>query len=298
MRPRLCVYLSGGLGNQMFQYATARALALNSNADLLIDSWSGFVRDKEYKRSFELGRLRIQAQRVGVWDQVRLWGYKLQVRLCRLKPAMYTTRWYGNFFYETEFLFQQGVYRQEIVSTTWLIGYWQSPKYFDSYRRSIQQELLPSTPTDQRFISLGLDIDSCDSVALGIRLYEESADPSAHALAGQVKTKDEINDAIKRLCTARPHARFYVFCTHRAVALSKLNLPADSVFVTADDGYDDAVNNLWLLTRCKHHIFTNSSYYWWGAWLSEGIHKKEEQLIYAADNFINIDGFCDHWRRF
>lgn len=295
---RLCVQLSGGLGNQMFQYAAARSLALHCEVECLLDPFSGFIRDKQYKRRFELGRLPIKRNMVGIGDQIRLWVYRAHTKVSRLTRQLYDAHWYGDFINETAFKFHASVLQQKLTGHTWMLGYWQSPRYFDLYAQQIQQELQPPKPRNISFTSLAARIDSSESVALGVRLYEESNSPGAHALAGKVKTIDDINSAIARLRTTRPQTRFYVFCTHRAEALHKLNLPADTVFVTADEGYDDAVDSLWLLTRCKHHIFTNSSYYWWGAWLSQGAHKKEEQLIYAADNFINVDGLCDHWLRF
>jgi len=295
---RLCLQLSGGLGNQMFQYATARSIALNNDAECLIDPLSGFIRDKQYKRRFELARLPIKLNTVGIWDQIRLWVYRVHARFSHRIRSVYDAYWYGDFIHETEFKFHSILLKKKLTGSAWMLGYWQSPNYFNSHANQIRQELQPPVPKNPVFTSLATQIALSESVALSVRLYEESDDPSAHALAGKVKTIEDINSAIARLHAACPNARFYVFCTHRAQVLNKLNLPADTVFVTADDGYDDAVDSLWLLTRCKHHIFTNSSYYWWGAWLSHGFHKQEEQLIYAADNFINVDGLCDHWFRF
>lgn len=40
--PKLIVQLNGGLGNQMFQYACARSLALRNGLELVLDDWSGF----------------------------------------------------------------------------------------------------------------------------------------------------------------------------------------------------------------------------------------------------------------
>ena len=295
---RLCVQLSGGLGNQMFQYAVARSLALHGEAECLLDPLSGFIRDKQYKRRFELARLPITRKMVGIGDQIRLWVYRAHARVSPLTRQICDAHWYGDFIYEIEFKFHANLLQKKFTNNTWILGYWQSPKYFDLYAKQIRQELQPPASKNISFISIAAQIDSSESVALGLRLYEESDNPGAHGLAGKVKTTDDINGAIVRVRDARPNAKFYVFCTHRAAVLDRLSLPADTVFVTADGGYDDAVDSLWLLTRCKHHIFTNSSYYWWGAWLSQGIHKKEEQLIYAADNFINVDGLCDHWHRF
>jgi hypothetical protein len=282
----------------MFQYAAGRAIAKNSNAELVLDQWSGFARDYQYKRAFQLSNLKVVARGASRLERSAIWLYRLENKVISSSPLVHEHRFYSDFIIERNFSFAEEVLTKAITRDAWLIGYWQSPKYFDAYAELLRHELMPRHPTDQNFIELDLLISQSDSVALGIRLYEESKNPADHALLGKVKSVEDINRAIDRVRSVRPKARFFVFCTHRSEELKKLNLPVDTIFVTPDDGYSDPIDCLWLLTRCKHHIFTNSSYYWWGAWLSHAIHNKDEQLIYAADNFINIDGLCEHWSRF
>jgi hypothetical protein len=109
-----------------------------------------------------------------------------------------------------------------------------------------------------------------------------------------MKTMADVNAAISRLLALQPNAQFFVFCSHHSPILSELNLPDSTTFVTPDEGYEGTIECLWLLAQCKHHIFTNSSYYWWGAWLSQGVYSAnfQSQYIFAADNFINHDGLC------
>jgi hypothetical protein len=294
----LYVQLSGGLGNQMFQYATSRACAVNNGFDLRLDDYSGFVYDKQYKRTYALGVLPISGKTINQIECVPLWFFRAQNKLCGLKPGLKQSRWYGTFFTEQTWIYHNALLGLDPEKNCWLVGYWQSHKYFQNYEDLIQIELMPSKPKDRNFERLAAIMRGSESVAIGVRLYEESKNPSDHALLGRVKSIGEINQAILKVQDQRPNARFFIFCTHRSAVLSKLKIPSNSVFVTPEDGFVDAVDTLWLLTRCKHHIFTNSSYYWWGAWLSHAVHKKKEQLIYAADNFINVDGLCDHWQRF
>lgn len=296
--PKLCVQLTGGLGNQMFQYATGRALTINQNIDLALDTWSGFVRDKQYRRNYELSALPIDAAEVGLSERAALWLYRVANRPLSATDDTLQLRWYADFYVEREFVFDAELATAVFRRLTWLIGYWQSPKYFENHRSRLQTELMPNRPHSKKFQELGQYMQRCESVALGVRLYEESKNPESHSHLGRLKTVNDINGAIKRLTDARNPLQFFVFCTHRSSIFDQLVLPKNTIFVTPDDGYIDSVDCMWLLTLCKHHIFTNSSYYWWGAWLSEAIHTKEEQLIFAADNFINTDGLCDHWQRF
>jgi hypothetical protein len=294
----LYVQLSGGLGNQMFQYATSRAYAIEKGLDLKLDEHSGFVNDKQYKRTYSLGVLPITGKSINQIERVPLWLFRIQNKLCGLKSGLKQLRWYGVFFTEHKWIYHGAEIELDTSKNFWLIGYWQSHKYFQNYEGLIQRELMPPKPRGRNFVKLASNMQASDSVAIGVRLYEESENPSAHALHGRVKSVEEINQAILRVQEQRPNAKFFIFCTHRSTLLNKLKVPGNSIFVTPEDGFIDAAETLWLITRCKHHIFTNSSYYWWGAWLSHAVHKKEEQLIYAADNFINVDGLCDHWLRF
>lgn len=293
-------YLNGGLGNQMFQYATARALALRTGAELVLDTWSGFIRDNQYHRSYELQYLPIQARVATALERVPIWLFRAENRIFGVNLNLFQHRIYGSFTLESELRFFEEMLHDRREAATWLVGYWQSPLYFQDYTKLLLAELMPPQPTQKRFVDLGRVLRETESVALGIRLYEESANPTAHAKDGQMKTVAEVNAAIERLLALQPNAKLFIFCTHRSPILEKLNLPDSAMFLTHDDGYDGTIERLWLLAQCKHHIFTNSSYYWWGAWLSQILYSSINQCqhIFAADNFINQDGLCAKWDKF
>lgn len=294
------IYLNGGLGNQMFQYATARALALRTGAVLVVDAWSGFVRDYQYHRSYELNYFPIQARVATALERVPIWLFRAENKLRHQAHNLIQKRLYGNFLVENEFRFIEDIIHYRHAASTWLVGYWQSPLYFQDYAEILCAELMPPQPTQKRFLEIGQLLRETESVALGIRLYEESLDPTAHAKDGLMKTVAQVNAAIARLLTLQPRAKLFLFCTHRSPILAELNLPDSTVFLTHDDGYEGTTERLWLLTQCKHHIFTNSSYYWWGAWLSHCLYSSTDQYqhIFAADNFINQDGFGAEWEKF
>jgi hypothetical protein len=294
----LIVYLNGGLGNQMFQYAAGRAMALSNGAALVLDTWSGFIRDYQYRRHYELDALPVQARQATAGERLPILLYRLENKLHNPYFDTNQKRMYGQFLVEKELRFLPEISTTSVSNKAWLVGYWQSPLYFEKYAATLQNELMPPAPTTEKFLELGAAIRAADSVALGVRLYEESADPAAHAREGKIKSTADINQAIERLLAQRPSAKFFVFCTHRSQALLELKLPENTVFATHDDGYVGTIERLWLLSQCRHHIITNSSYYWWGAWLSRSLNKRERQLVFAADNFINEDGICSDWERF
>ena len=180
----------------------------------------------------------------------------------------------------------------------WMIGYWQSPLYFSQHTDVLLSELLPRPSTSKLFQNAAKQICDSESVALGIRLYEESSASNNQSLTSSFKSSAQLQEQINRVLAQRPDVKFFIFCTHRSSLLFELHLPPNTVFLTSDLGYTDPIDTLWLLSLCKHHIFTNSSFYWWGAWLSQHVHLSNQQLIIGADNFFNSDSLCSTWQNF
>lgn len=295
---RINAVLSGGLGNQMFQYAAARALALRTGAELRLDTWSGFARDYEYRRQFELASLPIRGRTLSRFQSLPVLASGLHRRVFASRPSAVKDYWYGRFIDDTPDRYVPDLEKSLSSRTTWLRGYWQSPKYFEDFAQQIYRELCPSAPADPRFLTLGDEMAETESVALGIRLYEESSDPSAHARDRTHKTVKDLRQAIATMHLECPSAKWFVFCTHHSPILGELALPGTPRFVTHDEGYEGSLERLWLLSRCRHHVFNNSTFYWWGAWLSGADSGSQRQYVLAANNFVNKDSICAGWSTF
>lgn len=300
---KLVVELNGGLGNQMFQYANARSIALQNNLELVIDDWSGFYRDFLYRRKFELNSLPIKG-RLARFNEKIPFLYVNFLNKINIKFNLTNKFVFGNFIQEQLNLkansrnYQPRFQKINLNHNTWLRGHWQSHYYFEKYKNLILDELTPDPPNKKNFRSISKEILNSESVALGIRVYEESKNPEAHALKKKTKNFFDINQVINKVIKKYPNLRFFVFCTQRFDFFERINLPDNSVFVTHDDGFEGSIERMWLLTQCKHHIFNNSSFYWWGAWLSSKNYQANKQIIYAADNFVNYDGYPKNWKKF
>ncbi len=285
----------------MFQYAAARALCVRLRGELVLDTWSGFVRDTVYHRSYELGAFPIKARNATAWERFPFWVDRALQRLSRksgFRSAQSSAGSYRHRLNEDRHCFLPGLAETNFALPIWMTGYWQSPRYFETITDLIASELSPPQPKDPALLRLGAEMRNCPSVAVGIRLYEESPNPKAQSNNGNLKGPADVNGALVEIAAAVPCARYYVFCTHRADFINALALPAKTKLVTAADGYQNATDTLWLLSQCHHHIFTNSSFYWWGAWLSEQAARDYRPIIFAANNFSNIDTVPANWRSF
>ncbi|MAR08798.1 MAG: hypothetical protein CL681_02330 [Blastopirellula sp.] len=321
--PRRSVYclLSGGLGNQMFQYATARALALSHNAVLYLDIRSRFINDLIYNRTFMLSQFPI----IGL-TSAPFWihlSYKILKFFQKLRgclevlfvaipwlPCSTTissagivkTNLFGaELFQERDFFFHPELV-SSIKSLRILSGYWQSPAYFLEFSSQIRAELFPPTPTNTEILRLGAHFRDNQTLAIGVRLYEESPDSWKNAHKGRQKSLLSLSKVVSRFKSDNPGLVTAVFCTHHSPLINQyLDVDNMTHLVFPEYGFSDPVDTMWLLSQCKHHIFLNSSFYWWGAWLSSGVHPLDSDnpsLVCAADNFINQDSYVPEWCRF
>ncbi len=293
--PAVIVQLRGGLGNQMFQYAAGRALAIRNSAELYVDATSGFTRDKVYKRTFELGLMPIAAKKADLGRRLPYWLEKIRERITTSSPGIVQKRVWGTLIREESLIFEPRIAAFTEFDNAWMNGYWQSESYFSDCYHLINRELNPPTPRDAKFLALDEQIISCNSVAVGIRLFEEVPGASKSGVGG-VTPAEFYTQAATKLAQTVVNPVFFVFCTTQSPILEKLQLPGPVHYITHENGYTGALSRLWLLSHCRHHIISNSSLYWWGAWLAE--RRNPATQIFASDLFVNRDSVPGRWKSF
>lgn len=290
----LIVCLKGGLGNQMFQYAAGRAFAIQKGMQLVLDVRTGFVRDKTYRRRFMLSELPVTVRYANRLQQLPFWYERARNRVLSISPKLVQERPWGIYLCETETKYHTAVAQIGCATTIFMEGFWQSEKYFADYRELLRKELTPSVPSDDLYLSTARKIEECNSVSVGVRLFEEVPGASKHGVGGLVPYSF-YGKAADRIAEEVNDPTFFVFCTKKNGVSGKLHLPGKVYYVTHDDGYIDTMKLLWLISRCRHHILSNSSFYWWGAWLSEQNFTSINKVIIASDKFVNSDCIPSRW---
>ena len=247
--------VKGGLGNQLFVYAAARALALRTNRDLLLDTHRGYTNDT-YGRSYRLDRFPIRAEPMP--EEWRI-APTLKHPLHKLKRAWNKLLSRDRRSYLAEHHQQdesQLTALQPKADRITLLGYWQSEAYFADRAEVIRRELRPPAPTDARNLQLAKEMENSDSVFLHVRRVRY--DPRL--------ASDYYQAAIRHIRQCFPNARFYLFGDDLAWPRSQLDFGGSEV-VEVNHNSDNELADLWLMSRCRHAIAANSSFSWWGAWL-------------------------------
>jgi hypothetical protein len=280
----IVVQLNGGLGNQLFQYALGRKLALDRSSDLRFDLRSFHYQGREYKLdhfnifgcpadSLELGR--------------ELWWEK-RTKLTRLLEYLNNLRPYylRHKIFESSIVFDKNILRAP--RNVYLAGYWQSEKYFKDIRRTLQKEITLKKPLSPESLQLQNRILACESASLHIRRGDYVSNPCANETHG-VLPIEYYYKAINLISNYIQSPEFFIFSEDIPWAKENLRTREKVNFVEHNASEKDC-EDLVLMANCKYHIIANSSFSWWGAWLCEYPGKK----IIAPQRWyqIKIDA-CD-----
>src|SRR6185295_5692005 len=75
-------------------------------------------------------------------------------------------------------------------------------------------------------------------------------------------------EGIKKILQQSSDASLYIFSDDISWTKENLSFPLPTTFVdhtSAETAHED----LYLMTLCRHSITANSTFSWWGAWLSD-----------------------------
>ena len=295
---KVILEVKGGLGNQMFQYAAARSLALELGADLLIERKLGFLLDRQYQRKFELHKLPIKFSESTFSDSYPFYFDRL-ISFAARRTSNREIEWKSkSYIFERNSSYIDLSEADFSEQRYWLSGYFQDPRYFSLHKEFILSELSPPMPSENSYLEIAKLADDFTLIALGIRMFEESSSPGAHSRNGENKEVKDYKFVLSKLLNTVPNPRILVFTTREFDFLDSLNLPLDTIFINGDRDFHSGVDILWLLSKCRHHVFNNSTFYWWGATLSQNNYRSKEQQIYCSNNFLNPEIAYSHWKTF
>jgi hypothetical protein len=281
VKKKLFVRLKGGYGNQLFIYAFGMALAEKTGKELIIDNMSGFgSAADEYKSEYGLDGLGIKDKLIGQ----TIFKYFLANKY---------------FWYLAKKInishFEESSDKYKDVSKSkkqFFEGYWQSSLYFDDYREQLRKNLLVKK-TDKISISNYKKriLESKNSVAIGMRFYEETMSASQHHM---VKDDTYYCNAIELLEKRVSRPKYFVFSTDikRAKKIIDSCGDKDVVYIDPIRAKDNAKYDLYLMSLCDHFIISNGTFYWWAAYLGED---KKSIVIAPGKGFVNVDAVPANW---
>lgn len=238
--------LLGGLGNQLFQWAAATAIARATGAEWRIDD--RLLATGIHARLDELGlgapswRGSTTIERLlrvpGLWRICRATGWQPRLghtrivfdRLRGFDPALPA--------------------RIPHDGTLIMVGYWQAPQWVESIA-ALARAALPSPIAS-------------DAIGIHVRRGDYQADPRV-ARVHDVVDEGYYRRAIQALGAEMNSRPMLLFSNDPQRVLAEGWLPASARAAPA--GTD--IDHLRMMAGCAHLIGANSSFAWWAGWLGE-----------------------------
>ncbi len=235
--------LKGGLGNQLFQVAAAYGYSLENNYEPIfpIQCDQNCTRKESYETTILKNIKRINTKVGGEWV----------------------------FYKEIGFEYNK-IPKCEATANIFIDGYFQSFKYFDKYKKEIKNlfDILP-----RKEIKLPLEEKNLEKVSIHVRRGDYLNFPDIHP----VLNISYYEKAIKEIEEDRDKM-YYIFsddidwCKKQNVFQNLKN----KIFVSNLKDYEC----LYMMIDCDYHIIANSSFSWWGAYLSNS------KCVYVPDPSI------------
>ena len=257
--------ITSGLGNQLFQYAIGRHLALKNKTALYVDlSYYLQSYDDDTVRTFKLGNFSVP------YHTLQQSPLEYVSKATKLLPNR-SWKPFCLFLKEKQFHFDEQVL-QARANCVILEGFWQSEAYFRDSADAIRLDLQLKGEPSPEFETYKQQIaDAPMPVSLHVRRGDYVHHPEFSKTFGFIGL-DYYERAIQRASKTLTNPRFFVFSDDTLWAQTHLPLPDNTVFVQ-NTGPNADVADLVLMSHCRHHIIANSSFSWWGAWLNPNRNK-------------------------
>lgn len=262
----IVVQLTGGLGNQLFGVAAGLGVAQRLEVPLILDI-SKFAKAGEIRSAgidcYDLNCDRLtQIVRSGAQAEFTLNGKHISV------PTVE----------EQGYRFDSSLVSQ-CSDGAYLIGYFQSHKYFDNVAQQVKTMLRSFQKHDDRGLALKKQISDTESVGVHVRRGDYLKSPY-YEFHGVCEIQYYLS-AIERMRRKLNAPTFYVFSDD--LEWCRQNIVGEDIIYSKDGMSPNA--DLDLFASCRHHILSNSSFSWWGAW---GAQSPQQSVIAPCPWYTRI----------
>jgi len=267
----ITVKIQGGLGNQMFQYAFAKALNKINKKEICLNLSTFTSRENQKNNTYrywQLDDFNLSQSLCRTFDQVSFWAVWLDKLKRRIKK-------------DNTFCFNKKEFHVQESETK--IGYWCSEKYFDIVKEEIRKDFTLKNKIENQENTLAkkyLDWINMSpiSISINVRRGDYASDKSInnyHGLLFSEYFKDGLQKVLEILKFRDNNLNYqniFIFVFSDDIEWCKKNLeflnsPTDLKIIFMPPEIS-ASETLYLIGQCQHNIIANSTFSWWGAWLN------------------------------
>jgi len=291
----IIIRMSGGLGNQMFQYALYMKLC-SMGKEVKFDDINEYR--GESARPIMLALFGIDYPRAS-WEEIIGFtdgSMNIFRRFRRKLFGRQATEYFEKGFYDPQVLNYESMY---------LRGEFKSEKYFADIRDKVRERYrFPSLEDmhlpDKLYMSTRASLEAIESTqAVSIHMYRSDSRLDEELYEG-ICTEKYYEGAVRFIQEKYPDAFFYIFSNEpkwvkgwvKSLIESQIREDMDREDVRAMEKHFVMVEantehtgylDMMLMSRCRHNVISNSSFSWWAAWLNEN----PDKLVVAPERWTN-----------
>ena len=276
--------IQAGFGNQLFQYATAYALAKELGQELELDvSWFAYVQKKQNStvRENNLALLSLDYP-VFVGRAKDFASYRLRVKFrfpknvrAHGKSCPMICENVASCREDQSELFKK-IGRKGAV----LYGFWQNLNYFDKYLLDLKRQFVPNYVLEEESAKLLQQIRDANSVGVHIRRGD-------FVSLGWDKGQEYYDKGLEWFKKQFPGCKFFIVSDD--VQWVKEHYGAREDVTVIDVGTETKdIDEFFLLASCKHQLISESTFGWWAAYLNTNPDKKVLAPKEAKGNIFDL----------
>ena len=254
------LFLSGGLGNQMFEYAfflscKQRGMKIKLNSDLynVNRMHNGYLLDYAF----------------GVDNDEVSTSNALSVFLTRLLRRYHPC---GLVYSDKPMVYDETAFT---TNARFFDGCFINPAYFADIQQDVRKAFIFKN-IDGCNLELNAELSHCNSVSVHIRRGDYLKNPVYGVCDEAYYVK-----AMRCIAEKVENPKFFVFSDDTTWCEGFMRKQRVDCQIINHNTGRDSYKDMYLMTRCRHNIIANSTFSWWGAWLNDN----KEKIIIAPDKW-------------
>jgi len=265
----IIVNLTGGLGNQMFQYAFGKTIAIKNNQSLKLHFTNALFGTQRF---YELDIFNISATIATINDLQKLGIIRNRVinRLLYLFDERYKIQ-LNKHIVTQRYPYDYDPSYLSLKNNAYIQGFWGDERYFKGIENIIRKEFTSKKELDEKNKKILRQIQLSPSVSIHVRRGDYVT--SKRNIPQKFIGLDYYIDSIKKIKMLMPNSAFFVFSDDITWCKKNLKQILNNVhFIDHNEG-KDSYKDIILMSACKHNIIANSTFSWWGSWLNQNVNK-------------------------
>lgn len=268
---KIYIELRSGLGNQLFQFSFGYALASEFQKDLVLcpayfdQRWKYFLKKflGREARAFRLPFMLSKKYKITVQRSIQ--------QVLKIDPSIRVVDELKSDVKSIRSLCSGN-------NDVYLKGYWQDPDFFSIYKDDLTKIIAPSFPVSEKF---KLTLEDLNEQMVGIHVRR--GDFLTNRAFGAC-TLDYYVQAIETIRKRVDKLTFIVFTNNRRWV--EVNFPKNISYYIYSNGLNPNTDmeEMFLMTKLKSVIISNSTFSWWSAYLNN---TPDKNVICPKNWFLN-----------